>query len=258
MFGKMYPHRDIYINGKTMLPVEVSMYASKKVRATYNAAVVAGLGFLLVAFLGLSINYFPLISSEVKYAVRSRTQPVNAQLSEEQLLAREKARTQRDIGKAKAIELTQKEATEHGVNSFFSVVIPKIDAKANVVANVDTANEESYETALSKGIGHAAGTNFPGSGEGIFLFSHSTDFSYNVSRYNAIFYLLRKLEPGDEVIIYYADEKYIYRVTDKVVVEAEDVSWLTKDYDSETLVLQTCDPPGTTWKRLIVKAEPVV
>ena len=140
-------------------------------------------------------------------------------------------------------------------NKDFSIVIPKIGATSAITANVDTGDEDQYRQALLKGVAHAKGTYFPGQGKRIYLFAHSTDFSYNISRYNAVFYLLRKIEPGDKITLFFADRKYTYQVKQKVIVPAQDTSWLATDTDEEELVLQTCYPPGTTWKRLIVSAK---
>lgn len=255
MLGSVYPHRDIYRSGKTTLPHTVSMHASKRVRAGYNFAVVLGILSLGIALISVVAYFIPVISSELKYATRNKSDVVVVKEVDQEALIREQIA--QGIEGAKLTEAIQAEALSYGVDSQFSVVIPKIEAYARVVANVDTADEAGYRDALSQGIAHAAGTNFPGGGEGIFLFSHSTDYPYNVARYNAVFYLLRKLEKDDEVIVYFADKKHIYRVLDKIVVGADDVSWLTREYDKETLILQTCDPPGTTWKRLLVIAEPM-
>lgn len=136
----------------------------------------------------------------------------------------------------------------------FGIVIEKINANARVVANVDPGNEGAYIQALSKGVAHAAGTNLPGERGNIYLFSHSTDAPWNIIRYNAVFYLLRELESGDRVIIFYQDRRYDYIVFDKQVVEPSDITFLTNRYDSSVLTLQTCDPPGTLFKRLVVRA----
>jgi len=80
----------------------------------------------------------------------------------------------------------------------------------------------------------------------------------NINRYNAIFYLLRKLEKGDRVIVYFMGKEHVYVVTEKVITKAEDTSWLADDGSGERLVLQTCDPPGTSWNRLLVIARPVI
>jgi LPXTG-site transpeptidase (sortase) family protein len=152
---------------------------------------------------------------------------------------------------------TQKQAESFGVGSYFSLVIPKIEAASNVIANVDASIEAEYSEALQNGVAHARGTYFPGQGKNIYLFSHSTDSGYNVARYNAVFYLLRELEAGDRIIVFFADKKYEYEVFEKVTTSADDASWLNEKSGEEMLILQTCDPPGTNWRRLLVVAKPV-
>lgn len=142
------------------------------------------------------------------------------------------------------------------VSTSFGIVIEKINANARVIANVNPAKEKEYSKALSQGVAHAAGTTFPGEPGNIYLFSHSTDASWNIVRFNAVFYLLRELERGDRIIVFYQDRRYDYIVFDKQVVEPNDVSFLTNKYDEDSvLTLQTCDPPGTLFKRLIVRAK---
>lgn len=140
-------------------------------------------------------------------------------------------------------------------NKDFSVVISKIDASAPVFENTDPYNKDVYLPVLYKGIAHARGTSLPGEEGNTYLFAHSTDAFYNVGRYNAVFYLLGKLEKGDEVEVYYNDEKYVYEVSDKKVVGPEAIEYLGERGGGETLTLQTCYPPGTTLKRLIVTAK---
>jgi LPXTG-site transpeptidase (sortase) family protein len=137
----------------------------------------------------------------------------------------------------------------------FGIVIPKINANADVVANVDPGNEKEYIKALQKGVAHAQGTTFPGEKGNIYLFSHSTDSPWNVARFNAVFYLLRELEPGDDIVIFYNDQRYDYEVYDKQIVPPTDIHFLTSIYDQSVLTLQTCDPPGTSLNRLIVRAK---
>jgi LPXTG-site transpeptidase (sortase) family protein len=139
----------------------------------------------------------------------------------------------------------------------FSIVIPKIGAAAKIYPNIDPSNEESFLPTLAKGVAHAQGTVFPGLAGNIYLFAHSTDNFWNAGRYNAIFYLLKDLEAGDEVVVFYQGERYNYTVTGKKVVDASDVDHITKaNTGQEELILQTCWPPGTTWKRLLVFARP--
>jgi len=136
----------------------------------------------------------------------------------------------------------------------FSVVIPKIGANARVVSNVDTSNEREYAEALKKGVAQAQGTAFPGEGGHIFLFAHSTDYWWNVSTYNAVFYLLGKLVKGDDINIFYKGERFMYRVVDSKIVDPSEVEYITRKTNQEFVTLQTCWPLGTTFKRLLVFA----
>lgn len=141
------------------------------------------------------------------------------------------------------------------VSTDFGIVIEKINANAKVVANVDSANEAEYMAALKEGVAHAKGTAYPGQRGNTYLFSHSTDAPWNVVRYNAIFYLLGKLDKGDRVIIFFQGRRYDYIVFDKAIVPPSDTEYLTNVYSEPILTLQTCDPPGTSLNRLIVRAK---
>ena len=142
------------------------------------------------------------------------------------------------------------------VSAQFGILIPKIGANAPVFPNVNAGKRSEYLSVLKKGVAHAEGTVFPGSVGNIFLFAHSTDAFWNVGRYNAIFYLLKELQNGDEVDVFYQGRRFAYRVVNKLIVSANEVSWLTRPTNYEQLTLQTCWPPGTTLKRLVVLARP--
>ncbi len=131
------------------------------------------------------------------------------------------------------------------------------DANANILPDIDPSNRKEYLDALKKGVAHTRGTAYPGEDGHIFLFAHSTDNFWNVSNFNAVFYLLYKLEKGDEVNVYFKGKRYKYAVEDKKVVFPTDIEYLTRKTDSEFLTLQTCWPPGTTLQRLLVFAKPV-
>jgi sortase A len=158
---------------------------------------------------------------------------------------------------AKTINFKQTEILTP-VDPNFSIVIPKIAANAKILANVDSTDEKIYLPALQKGVAHAQGTAFPGEGGHVFLFAHSTDYFWNVGAYNAVFYLLGKLEKGDEVNIFYKGQRYVYKVIDKKIVDPKQVEYLTRKSNKEFLTLQTCWPPGTTLKRLLVFATRVL
>lgn len=138
----------------------------------------------------------------------------------------------------------------------FSIIVEKIGADAPIIANVDASQKSIYNNALKRGVAHALGTSFPGQAGVTYLFAHSTDTIFNVPRYNAIFYLLGELKTGDRIVLFFGGKRYDYFVTESKITEASDTSYFTLKTEEQILVLQTCYPPGTTWKRFLVIAKP--
>ena len=140
----------------------------------------------------------------------------------------------------------------------FSMIIPKIGATAKIFPNVDPLDEKDFLPKLQTGIAHAKGSVFPGLQGNVYLFAHSTDNFWDIGRYNAVFYMLKDLNPGDDISVYFEGRRYNYKVDHTVIKDPTDVELLTKSQvpGQEQLILQTCWPPGTTWKRLFVIAKP--
>lgn len=203
-------------------------------RALYRIIRSFGAGLIAFSIVGVIFSFWPIVKSEYLYRFGSKEKVQISKFAE-------------IIGRSQASEL--------GVDPYFSIYIPKIEAKAKIIPNVNAGDPKSYLAALEEGVAHAKGTNFPGQGKSIFLFSHSTDSLINIARYNAVFYLLRKLEKGDRIVIYFLGKEYDYVVTDKFVTSATDTSWLSDKNVGERLILQTCDPPGTSWRRLLLVAK---
>ncbi|OQY68549.1 hypothetical protein B6D29_00645 [Microgenomates bacterium UTCPR1] len=208
--------------------------------------------FLLLTSIFMIVKTFYLpISEEVRYFIDSK-------LQKQYIVAEDKldVGVQNNIPKgllAKAFEVKKVEVLTP-IDPEFSIVVPKIAANSKVYANTNAANEKEYLDILEKGVAHTLGTAFPGEGGHIFLFAHSTDYFWNVGNYNAVFYLLYKLEKGDEVNLFHKGQRYVYKVIGSEVVDPSEVQYLTRKTNREFLTLQTCWPPGTTLKRLLVFA----
>jgi len=136
----------------------------------------------------------------------------------------------------------------------FGIVIPKIGANVKVVENVDSRDPNNYQIALTKGVAHAKGTVTPDKSGNVFIFAHSAGNWYYANQYNAVFYLLNKLEKGDEIFLYYQNIKYQYQVDELKIVGADEVDYLKSNPSQKQLTLMTCWPPGTTLKRQLVIA----
>jgi len=143
----------------------------------------------------------------------------------------------------------------------FLLSVPKILAEAEVVANVSPSDQETFKKILDKGlVALATGSDSPGSGPGssMFMFSHSTLQDIFGARKNAVFYLLGELVEGDQIYIWFEGNKYVYDVYKNEVVAGNQTKYLDySEEDAEVLILQTCWPLGTNWKRLLVFAKRV-
>ncbi|OGV97218.1 hypothetical protein A2W24_04300 [Microgenomates group bacterium RBG_16_45_19] len=142
------------------------------------------------------------------------------------------------------------------VTNSYRLIIPAIKVQAPVIAGVDPFNQIEYRQALTQGIAQAKGTALPGEMGTQYLFAHSSDNPWQLTRYNTAFYRLPKLKMGDEIDINYQGQTYAYQVREIKTVKPWEVKYLTESQTNQ-LILQTCTPIGTDWNRLLVFADPV-
>lgn len=135
------------------------------------------------------------------------------------------------------------------------ITIPKIRAQAPIILNVDPMNQAVYEKELKKGVAHAKDTYLPGEAGTSFLFAHSSGNPLEQTNYNTVFLKLGDLEKGDEILIKRGDKIHRYNVTQTKIVKPSEVEYLKKN-DTPGLIVQTCWPIGTAWRRLLVFAAP--
>lgn len=208
-------------------------------RTAANSLIIMG---IILAF----ISFWPFVSAEIGYWL-NQTRGVEYVVEDEVEAATEPKQENKNVVKIKPKDKN------------FGIVIEKIGVNAPVVKDVDSSNYDEYIAALTKGVAHAEGTALPGSktagNNNVFLFAHSAINPMEAKRYNSVFYLLRKLEKGDRVVTFYKGKRFDYVVFDKRVVEADDVRYLTDVSKEPILTLQTCDPPGSSLRRLIVTAK---
>lgn len=127
------------------------------------------------------------------------------------------------------------------------IQIPKINAQAQIISNVDPWNKEIYEKALEKGVAQAIGFDN-------FLFAHSSLAPWKMTRTNTPFLRLGELRADDEITIHKDGKNSVYKVVDKKVVWPNEMAPLLKRGENE-LILQTCTPLGTDLKRLLIFAK---
>lgn len=139
------------------------------------------------------------------------------------------------------------------INKDFSIVIEKIGVNAPIVADVSVADEKAYLEALYGGVAHSITSKYPSENSGnTYLFAHASVDFWKMGKYSKVFNLLRKLEYGDRIHVFYKKKTYVYKVTNKEIYEGWDTYPISRSVVEPVLTLQTCDPPGTTRNRLVV------
>ena len=141
------------------------------------------------------------------------------------------------------------------VDTDFSIVIERIGVNAPIIADVSVIDEKAYREALKHGIAHASASQYPSKEPGnVYLFAHASLNFFDLGGYASVFNLLRKLNYGDKVHVFYEGDDYIYEVMNKEVAKGWNPQPLLRPVIESVLTLQTCDPPGTTINRYVVTA----
>lgn len=129
----------------------------------------------------------------------------------------------------------------------YSISIPSI--------KIENAQVSTTDTDLTKHLVNFKGTSIPSQNGNAVIFGHSTlPQLFNAKDYKTIFANAYKLKNGDNIYAFVEGVKYSYKIFRIMVVDPSDSSALEQDYDNSYLTLVTCTPPGTIWKRLVVKA----
>lgn len=129
----------------------------------------------------------------------------------------------------------------------YTMSIPAIDIKNAIVSTSD------YD--LSKHLVNYQGTSTPGNLGNSVIFGHSTlPRLFDPTDYKTIFAKVHNLKVGDQIFTTTDSITYKYKIFNIYIIDAEDTSVFAQTYDNSYLTLVTCTPPGTIWKRLIIKA----
>ena len=129
--------------------------------------------------------------------------------------------------------------------------IPMLDIK-NQTITWPKELENIFMKELENGIIRYPGSTKPWKEWNTFVFWHSSNFPWIKWDYNDVFSLLDNVSYGDEIIMYYDQKKYVYKIKEKKVITPWDVEILKRDNKKDELTLMTCWPIWTTLNRLIV------
>ncbi len=140
------------------------------------------------------------------------------------------------------------------------LVIDRIGVNAPIVFNVPNNNDLIYNS-LENGVVHYSVTAKPGTPGTSIILGHSSAYPWYRGDYGAVFALLSKLNPGDRFYVQYSDDRvFVYQVKQSIVFNpfANDGQLTAiENQPGNFLILVSCYPVGTNYKRIAVQAEQV-
>lgn len=120
---------------------------------------------------------------------------------------------------------------------------------------IENAAVSTQDYDLEKHLVQYLGTSIPGENGTAVIFGHSTlPQLFNPKNYKTIFATLHTLKIGDEISASVNGITYKYKIFSIVVTDPEDTNILSQSFDNSYITLVTCTPPGTIWKRLVIRA----
>lgn len=120
---------------------------------------------------------------------------------------------------------------------------------------IDNAVVSTTSYDLSKNLVQYYGPSDPTQRGTDVIYGHSTIPQwFDPHNYKAIFATLHTIKEGDSIILNVAGTNYTYKIFSVQITDPEDTNIFAQSYDNSYVTIVTCTPPGTTWKRLVVRA----
>lgn len=144
----------------------------------------------------------------------------------------------------------------------FYISIPALGMeRLPIDANIDSASENAYLTALEDSLAHFKYTGLPVSDvqNNIVVYGHSASPGYNPQRNDPVvaFSYLQELKVGDDIFIEIEGETHQFKMQRSSIVEPDAVEIITGTPGKRTLTLFTCFPNGSNSKRYVAVARAV-
>lgn len=87
------------------------------------------------------------------------------------------------------------------------------------------------------------------------IFGHSTlPQWFDPKNYTTIFAKLHTMKNNDTVVLTVNGKDHTYKVFSIGITDPKDPNIFSQSFDNSYITIITCTPPGTTWKRLVIRA----
>lgn len=145
----------------------------------------------------------------------------------------------------------------------FRIVIPKLWINVPIMEMwVDSLKvkkwsdfENAVQWELKKWVVHYPWTANAWQEWNLFITWHSSYYPWDNWKYKSVFAKLSYLNVWDEYFIFQNQKKYKYKITEKKVVNPDNVSVLKQESWKKISTLMTCTPVWTALRRLIIRSK---
>lgn len=150
------------------------------------------------------------------------------------------------------VEVAEASVATEKSNEPLRISIPSVNIDVNV-ENPQDNDIEILDEALNSGAVHYPGTGSLTEDANIFIFGHSSFLPNVINKNYQAFNGLRDIEEGEEIFVDSLDTRYVYRVRDARLAEADEIK-VNLNRGTRKLTLSTCNSFGTESERYVVEA----
>jgi LPXTG-site transpeptidase (sortase) family protein len=141
-----------------------------------------------------------------------------------------------------------------------NLIIESIGVNTPIIFGVNTDTGDIYKN-LENGVVHYSTSPKPGQNGVSVVLGHSSAYPWYKGAYGSIFALLGKLKVDDKISIQYSDGRtFAYLVKQSIIFtpfKGDDRLTQIEQTQKSTLVLISCWPVGTNYKRIAIEAEQI-
>lgn len=231
---------------------KISRRTARLISATFLILGLFLIGQVVIPIAGSYLLLLPEFTGEIASPLASNFQPVTPPLSPKEVQASQTVPVPKnyDSYRPSTWFADNNSRTISDINNLhaYTITIPSLKIK-NAIVEIGGDN-------LKKSLIAWPTSALPGSYGVNIIFGHSELPSLaSPDNYSGIFTFIMDLENGDEIDIDSDGVHYKYLVFDKEVIDPANLSVLEQRFDRAYLTLITCVPPGTVWKRGVVRAQ---
>ncbi|MDP2647868.1 MAG: sortase [Candidatus Yanofskybacteria bacterium] len=169
-------------------------------------------------------------------------------------------RSDDSLGQAVRLLPLSKDLSQKPLPNKAQLVIDSIGVNAPIVFGASRDEETIYKN-LENGVVHYSSTSKPGETGTSVVLGHSSAYPWYKGDYGSVFALLGKLKEGDKFYVQYEDQRlFVYSVKRSIVFNPFGDDAVLEELESNSrpsIILISCWPVGTDYRRIAIQAEPV-